>query len=199
MSRHGRNLLVCSIGNPGRQYANTRHSIAHVLMDILLAEHRGQVQPVTSLTKLQGKLFHGISNLNEQLPQHEIGLYKSESYMNVSGVGVHQAWQWHQREHTTSSKLVVIHDDLDTAVGKLKMKSEGSFRGHNGLKSIGSFIPAHGFVRIGIGIGRPSSRDSSLVADYVLSKVPKPELDAIKNDVYYQLRENLSELELTTK
>ena len=114
--------------------------------------------------------------------------------MNISGVGLLKAW----KEFTKSSSdaipgLVVLYDELETTPGVLKVRRgpEGSARGHNGIKSVinslrgAAVLPALGesFVKIGIGIGRPQSRDKDVVSAYVLGQVTRAERDGIEGRV----------------
>ena len=95
--------------------------------------------------------------------------------MNTSGVPVANAWRAYLRtldpEMAKTARLVVLHDELESEFGKLKMKEGGSAKGHNGLKSCMNHLGAKGFVRVGIGIGRPESRESGAVSSYVLRKM----------------------------
>lgn len=93
--------------------------------------------------------------------------------MNVSGAGVAAAWRQFQKEgRGEQAKLVVVHDELELAVGMVKVKQgSASPKGHNGLKSINDSIKGADYTRIGVGIGRPESRDPNVVAGYVLRKM----------------------------
>lgn len=95
--------------------------------------------------------------------------------MNVSGPAVATAWNTFLRdlphEDRTRAKLVVVHDELESPLGKIKVKVGGSARGHNGLKSCVSSLGGMAFTRIGVGIGRPQSRESRDVAIYVLKRM----------------------------
>ena len=107
--------------------------------------------------------------------------------MNVSGPAVATAWKTFLRdlpnEHRTRAKLVVLHDELEIPLGKLKVKVGGSARGHNGLKSCVSSLGGMAFTRIGVGIGRPESRESRDVANYVLKKMSVVELQKVNYGV----------------
>lgn len=105
--------------------------------------------------------------------------------MNVSGPAVATAWKTFLRdlpdeEDRTRAKLVVVHDELESPLGKIKVKSGGgSARGHNGLKSCVGSLGGVAFTRIGVGIGRPESRESRDVANYVLRKMSGVELQKV--------------------
>jgi PTH1 family peptidyl-tRNA hydrolase len=96
--------------------------------------------------------------------------------MNISGVGVGAAWRQFQQEKAAGdseeARLVVVHDELESALGTVGVrKGEASPKGHNGLKSIKEQLPGVEYTRIGIGIGRPESREPDDVAMYVLRKM----------------------------
>ena len=107
--------------------------------------------------------------------------------MNVSGPAVAIAWKAFLRdlssEERTQAKLVIIHDELESQLGKIKVKVGGSAKGHNGLKSCGNSLGAAAFIKIGVGIGRPESRQSNDVAQYVLRKMSSSEIVAFSNGV----------------
>ena len=81
------------------------------------------------------------------------------------------------------AKLVVVHDELESPLGKIKVKIGGSAKGHNGLKSCVSSLGGMAFTRIGVGIGRPESRESRDVANYVLRKMSPVEMQKVSNGV----------------
>ena len=107
--------------------------------------------------------------------------------MNVSGPAVATAWKVFLRElpneERPRAKLVVVHDELEIPLGKIKVKSGGSAKGHNGLKSCVSSLGGMQFMRIGVGIGRPESRESRDVAAYVLRKMTAVELQKVEDVV----------------
>ncbi|KAK9388806.1 peptidyl-tRNA hydrolase [Lipomyces mesembrius] len=192
-----RNLLICSLGNPGLKYAKSRHSLGHILLDFLIADHHRQLERVHS-PSLDGDLTEGISSLNTDLLSQRIAMFKPCTYMNVSGMAIANAWKWSQKKYGQSSLLVILHDELGLPVGKLKMKVGGSSKGHNGLKSIATYIAPDQFTKFGIGIGRPDSRSPEVVADYVLRNVPPSDMTVIMDQVYPQLWQMLANLEKGT-
>lgn len=107
--------------------------------------------------------------------------------MNVSGPALAAAWKAFLRdlpnEDRTRAKLVVVHDELESPLGKIKLKVGGSARGHNGLKSCVSSFGGMAFTRIGVGIGRPESRESRDVANYVLKKMSAVEVQKVNGGV----------------
>ena len=103
--------------------------------------------------------------------------------MNVSGPAVAGAWRTFLKdlasEERSRARLVVVHDELESPLGKIKMKQGGSAKGHNGLKSCISSLGGMNFWRVGVGIGRPESRESRLVAEYVLRKMTPVEVEKV--------------------
>ncbi len=140
--------LVVGLGNPGRQYASTRHNIGFLVADALIARHGGQ-----SLSK---PAFKGdLIKLSDTL------ILKPMTYMNLSGESVAAVARFYR-----SDRLIVIHDDLDLPFGALRFKHGGGTGGHNGLKSIDTHL-GNDYLRVRMGIGRPGSALS--VSDHVLS------------------------------
>ncbi|KAK5125561.1 hypothetical protein LTR16_003304 [Cryomyces antarcticus] len=164
-------LLVASIGNPAPTYSNTLHSAGH-----------------TVLQNLKSLLFNPVfvkdrSLANGLVSEGDNGwtLWQSPSLMNVSGKAVGDAWKKWRVTHGEGA-LVIVHDELERPLGKVTVRRQGgSARGHNGIKSIMSALPSTPFVRIGIGIGRPESREPADVAKYVLRKMTQQERDRIEN------------------
>ncbi|PMD37113.1 peptidyl-tRNA hydrolase [Hyaloscypha variabilis F] len=158
-------LLVCSIGNPG-QYLNTLHSAGHTVLSALATT---LAYPSFQKSRAYG---NGLVSAGS-----EFTLWQSSSLMNVSGVGVAAAWRQFQKEgRGEEARLVVVHDELELAPGLVKVKSgSASTKGHNGLKSINGLLKGTEYTRIGVGIGRPESREPDVVAGYVLRKMSAQE------------------------
>lgn len=113
--------------------------------------------------------------------------------MNVSGAGVAAAWRQFQKESRGEpTRLVVVHDELELGLGQVKVKSgTASAKGHNGLKSINGLLNGNDYTRIGVGIGRPESREPDTVAAYVLRKmsgVEKSKIEGSAGKVVEELR-----------
>lgn len=107
--------------------------------------------------------------------------------MNVSGPAVAAAWKTYLKglpsEDRANAKLVVVHDELESPLGRIKVKHGGSARGHNGLKSVTSSLGGMAYTRVGVGIGRPESRESRDVANYVLRKMTQVEMKKVSDGV----------------
>ncbi|KAF6241673.1 hypothetical protein HO173_000384 [Letharia columbiana] len=167
-----RPLLVASLGNPPPLYKNTLHSAGHTLLSSL--------QQYLSYPPFAKSRPHGNGLFSSG---NDITLWQSPTLMNVSGPAVATAWKTFLRdlpnEDRTRAKLVVVHDELESPLGKIKLKVGGSARGHNGLKSCVSSLGGMAFSRIGVGIGRPESRESRDVANYVLKKMSVVEVQKV--------------------
>lgn len=174
-------LLICSVGNPGSSYANTLHSAGHTVLNRLV-DRLGYPSPRKDRSLGNGRVSKSSSSENEG----DWTLWQSTSYMNESGKGVRAAWSaWSKNIPEGQGKLVVIYDELEKALGTVTLRTNqgASAKGHNGLRSIMSMLGNTPFARIGIGIGRPESRESDDVARYVLRKMTEPEKRKIEESV----------------
>jgi peptidyl-tRNA hydrolase, PTH1 family len=151
-------LLVAGLGNPGPQYARTRHNAGWLVMDELAARHGG-----TYRGKFSGRLAE------VRVDDRRIALLKPETYMNESGRSIAAAAAFFK---TPPSALLVVHDDVDLEDGRLQARAGGGLAGHNGLRSIADALADREFLRLRIGVGRPGRGDPRPVADYVLSRFP---------------------------
>ncbi|CAD0110132.1 unnamed protein product [Aureobasidium uvarum] len=178
-------LLVCSLGNPGAAYANTLHSAGHNVVAALA-------------TLLQAGQFtkdrsYGNGTLTRSYnPEMPWTLWQSPTFMNESGKGVSAAYRTWARENNMQGRLVVVHDELEKPLGSVTIRDkEGlSARGHNGLKSCLASLGGVKFVRVGVGIGRPVSREPNDVARYVLKKmtpVERQKVEGAAEDVLNKL------------
>lgn len=187
-------LLVCSIGNPGAQYANTLHSAGHTVINHL-ASRLGHSNFQKDRSMGNGLVSRG-PYASPGVPG-DWTLWQSTSYMNVSGKDVRNAWTaWSKDYADDRARLVVLHDELEKPLGNVSLKTTqgASAKGHNGLKSIMSVIGKTPFMRIGIGIGRPESRTSDDVARYVLKKMTAMEKTRVEDSVD-EVIQKLRELE----
>ena len=153
--------LIVGLGNPGSRYADTRHNIGFMAAEAIAAEHG--FSPFRA--KFQGQLAEG------RLGDDKAWLLKPETYMNLSGQSVGEAMRFFK---LTPGDIVVLHDELDLAPGKMRVKVGGGHAGHNGLRSIIGHVGAE-FGRVRLGIGHPGDRDR--VSDYVLSPFAKADHD----------------------
>ncbi|TLS35113.1 aminoacyl-tRNA hydrolase [Pseudalkalibacillus caeni] len=160
--------LIVGLGNPGRKYEDTRHNIGFKVID-QLSEKLG--------IELDNKKFNGIYG-KKNIEGESIFLLKPYTYMNLSGESVRPIMDYFD---IPLEDLLVVYDDLDLPVGKIRLRQKGSAGGHNGIKSLIAHLNSQDFKRIRIGVDRPPSGMS--VPDYVLSRFRKEEEDQIKNAV----------------
>lgn len=134
--------LIVGLGNPGQQYAATRHNAGFMMLDYLAAEHK--------LAFIDSKWKALV--VKAVLWNEPVILLKPETFMNLSGVAVAGAAKFYKLQ---PADIVVIHDDLDLESGRLKMVPGGGDGGHKGIRSIIDHLGTKDFPRIKIGIGRP--------------------------------------------
>lgn len=161
-------LLVVGLGNPGAQYEGTRHNIGVEVVELLAARHGGRLRKSKELA-LADEVHVGGRRLALAFPQ---------TFMNLSGDSVRLLVKRYGIEDP--AHLVVVHDELDLPVGRLKLKMGGGLAGNNGLKSIKAHLKTADFGRVRIGIGKPPS--SQRGADHVLrhpTKAERTELDVV--------------------
>lgn len=149
--------LFVGLGNPGRKYARHRHNIGWMAVERIAEDHG--FAPFRA--KFQGRLSEG------QLRGTKVALLLPETYMNESGRSVGAAARFHKVD---PADIVVFHDEIDLAPGKLKCKSGGGHAGHNGLRSLHAHIGPD-YARVRMGVGHPGHKDK--VPGYVLSDFPK--------------------------
>ncbi|KGR88110.1 peptidyl-tRNA hydrolase [Ureibacillus massiliensis 4400831 = CIP 108448 = CCUG 49529] len=160
--------LIVGLGNPGKQYEHTRHNIGFECIDALAEKWNAPLN--------QSK-FNG---LYATIHRHEgkVMLLKPLTYMNLSGECVRPIMDYFDIE---IEDMIVIYDDLDLDVGKLRLRQKGSAGGHNGIKSLIHHLGTQEFNRIRVGISRPPA--GMKVPDYVLSKFTKEEDPIIEEAV----------------
>jgi PTH1 family peptidyl-tRNA hydrolase len=160
--------LVVGLGNPGDQYAATRHNIGQMVIDELARRHSVKFSSHKSRTDIAAfKLGVGID-------AHSVIIGKSKSYMNETGGPVKALANFYSVEPT---KIIALHDELDIPFAAIRTKLAGGDNGHNGLKSMTSSFGTPDYYRIRLGIGRPMGQQDP--ADFVLkafSKVEQKEL-----------------------
>ena len=163
-SRNGVPLLIAGLGNPGAQYARNRHNAGFILADEIHAHYR--FAPWRS--KFDGQLSEG------SLGGRKTYLLKPQTFMNLSGDCIGPALRFFKLPLTA---LVVAHDEIDLAAGKLKVKTGGGDAGQNGLRSITATLGPD-YRRVRIGIGHPG--DKSRVSGHVLQDFSKDDIVWLK-------------------
>ncbi len=139
---HGARLVV-GLGNPGREYAGHRHNVGFMVVDRLA----GAVRIALGQSKFQGRFGQG------DIGKTRLLLLEPETYMNVSGEAVSAAARFFK---VAPDDLLVVHDELDLAFGRLQLKRGGGTGGHNGLESIVEQLGTPDFARLRFGIGKPT-------------------------------------------
>jgi PTH1 family peptidyl-tRNA hydrolase len=159
-------LLVAGLGNPGREYARTRHNVGWLVADELAGRRGGSWRE-----KFSGRLAE------VRVDELRLALLKPETYMNESGRSIGAATRFFKVD---PGLLLVVHDDVDLDEGRLQARLGGGLAGHNGLRSIAQVLGSQEFLRLRIGVGRPGRGDRRSVADYVLSNFdPTVDVDAL--------------------
>ena len=155
--------LICGLGNPGKKYQFTRHNIGFLFIDALIKKNEFQL-----IKKDKSKvIYKGSINGTQCL------FCKPLTFMNLSGFSILEVINFYK---ITKSNLIIVHDDLDLSVGKIKIKVGGGNGGHNGLANIDQMIGV-AYKRLRIGIGHPGLKE--LVDKYVLEKFKKNERKVI--------------------
>lgn len=164
--------LIVGLGNPGKEYENTRHNTGFMVID-KLADKLGVSIEQNKFKGLYTKLkYNG----------EDVILLKPQTYMNLSGESVRQVMDFYK---INQEDILVIYDDMDMPVGKLRLRQTGSAGGHNGVKNIILHTGSQNFNRVRVGIGR---HPYMKVVDYVLSKFTSDESSDIEKGI-----ENASE------
>lgn len=154
-------IIVAGLGNPGREYENTRHNIGFSMLD-RIAKHLN-----IDILEKKHKALIGKGVLGGD----KVILVKPQTYMNLSGESIREVCDYYKVD--PENDLIIIYDDVSLDVGKLRIRGKGSAGGHNGIKSIISHLGTEKFNRIRVGIGdKPKGYD---LADYVLGHFTKEE------------------------
>jgi PTH1 family peptidyl-tRNA hydrolase len=161
--------IIAGLGNPTKEYENTRHNIGFMAVDAL-ADKYG-----ISFMESRHKALIGKGMING----NKVVLVKPLTYMNLSGEAVKSVIDYYKADET--EELIVIYDDISLDVGQLRIRKKGSAGGHNGIKNIIAHLGHDTFMRIKIGVGeKPKGYD---LADYVLGHFTKEELDIMKESL----------------
>jgi PTH1 family peptidyl-tRNA hydrolase len=160
--------LVFGLGNPGKKYDNTKHNIGFIAVD-QIARNLG-----LSFNKTKFKALYAEGNIGSE----KVVLIKPQTFMNLSGESVQP---WVDYYDLTEDDIVVIYDDMDLPVGKIRLRMKGGSGGHNGMKSIIQHLGTKKFNRIRVGVGRPLPQQS--VISHVLSRFSKDSVPDMESSV----------------
>ncbi|WP_026693218.1 aminoacyl-tRNA hydrolase [Peribacillus kribbensis] len=147
--------VIIGLGNPGKQFDQTRHNIGFEVVDELSSKWG------IPLDQAKHKGLFGMGTVNGE----KVLLLKPMTYMNLSGESISAVLNFYK---LAPKDIVVIYDDLDLPSGKIRLRQKGSAGGHNGIKSTIAHLGTQEFNRIRIGVGRPSEKNS--VSNFVLGK-----------------------------
>jgi peptidyl-tRNA hydrolase, PTH1 family len=153
-------LLIAGLGNPGARHARNRHNIGFMALEAIAKQHR--IGPFR--TRFQGAVAEGV------IGETRVALLAPQTFMNESGRSVGEAMRFHK---IGLDAVIVLHDELDLAPAKVRVKSGGGNAGHNGLRSISAHI-GNDYKRVRLGIGHPG--DKALVYSFVLNDFAKSEM-----------------------
>lgn len=158
--------IIAGLGNPTKEYEGTRHNIGFSVIDQLADQYN------ISMTEKKHKAVCGKGVIEGQ----KVVLLKPQTYMNLSGESIADAVNYYKID--PEEDLIVIYDDIDLDVGRLRIRAKGSAGGHNGMKNIIAHLGTQVFSRVRVGVGaKPKGWD---LADYVLGRFSKEELPAIQ-------------------
>jgi peptidyl-tRNA hydrolase, PTH1 family len=157
--------IIVGLGNPGKEYARTRHNAGFQTIDRLAEKHG------LKFGKMMSRAIIAVGEINGT----KVVLVKPQTFMNESGTAVGPIVKFYK---TPPAGLLVIYDDLDLAVAQIRMRKFGGAGGHNGMKSIVARVGTENFPRLRIGIGRPPGRMDPV--DYVLEPFSKVELELMQ-------------------
>ncbi|MGZ4708753.1 MAG: aminoacyl-tRNA hydrolase [Acidimicrobiales bacterium] len=152
-------LLVVGLGNPGAEYAGSRHNVGFDVVDLLASRHGGRLK--------KGKERALVDEV--RIGGRRVALAEPQTYMNDSGASVIRLVRRYDIDDF--HRLVIVQDELDLPIGRMKVKVGGGLAGHNGLRSIRAHLHTDDFVRVRIGVGRPPSKEQG--ADHVLKRPGK--------------------------
>lgn len=169
-------FMIVGLGNPGGEYANTRHNAGFLAID-----HIAQKMGV-SIDRAKFRALYGMGEIGG----HKVILLKPQTYMNLSGEAVRPCAEFYK---IAPENIIVISDDVNLAVGRMRLRKSGSDGGQNGLKNIIYQLQSDAFPRIRIGVGQKPSPEYDL-ANWVLGKFPEADQKVLKEEfdvVYHTL------------
>ena len=159
---------MVGLGNPGGKYAGSRHNIGFLCLDNYVQSHHLAF----------AKSRHKALVTEAKTGNYDVILAKPQTFMNLSGEAVGRLFRQHK---VKSENMIVVHDDLDLPVGRIRIRLGGSSGGHKGINSIVEHISSQEFVHIRVGIGRPNNGSEEDIINYVLGDFTPEEKAVIKN------------------
>ena len=159
-------FLIVGLGNPGKEYENTRHNIGFEVIDYIANKYNIELNRV----KFKGVYGEGF------IENKKVILLKPTTYMNLSGESIREVINFYK---LTEEDIIVLYDDVSLEVGRLRIREKGSAGGHNGIKSIIANLSTDVFPRIKIGVGQPKGD----LVSHVLGKFSKDEQEVLKESM----------------
>lgn len=157
--------VVVGLGNPGKQYEKTRHNVGFDVIDILSKEYD------INVSKIKHKALIGEGRVGSE----KVLLVKPQTYMNLSGETLIDIYNYYKID---MENIIVVYDDIDLDVGKIRIRKKGRGGTHNGMRSITKCLGSNDFPRVRVGVSKP--RPGQDLADFVLSRFGKEESDNIE-------------------
>jgi peptidyl-tRNA hydrolase, PTH1 family len=161
--------IIAGLGNPGNEYAQTRHNAGYWFIDHLISQYNLTLKNESRFSGEIAKLSNSSGN---------VWLLKPTNFMNRSGQSIAQLARFYKIDPL---QILVVHDELDLSPGTVKLKKSGGHGGHNGLRDTISQLGSNNFYRLRLGIGHPGSKEQ--VVGFVLGKTPKTEKALIENAI----------------
>lgn len=155
-------FLIAGLGNPGREYANTRHNVGFDVLDLISSEYNISI----NRTKFKGEYGEG------SISGEKVILLKPATFMNLSGESVAEAVKFYK---IPKDKIIVVYDDISLEVGRMRIRKSGSAGGHNGIKNIIAQLGDDVFTRIKVGVGAPNGN----LVNYVLGHFNEQDRTAV--------------------
>lgn len=179
----GKNMyIIVGLGNPGRQYDATRHNVGFIAIDEIAKRLN------IKMDRLKFKAIVGEGRIGTE----KIVLAKPQTFMNLSGQSVVELMNYYKVDR---SKLIVIYDDIDIDVGRIRIRLKGSAGTHNGMKNIIYLLGYDDFPRIRIGVSKP--RPQQDLASFVLSKFEKEEIQPMIDSIETAAKAAIESVETT--
>ena len=181
---NGREIFIIGLGNPGKEYTNNRHNIGFLILEHFAKKYNSKFVFKNKLKSSYSEVKNG--NLIYRL-------FRPKTFMNNSGDAVKAILDWYKADVT---QIVVIFDDIDLPIGKIRFRKKGSSGGHNGIKSIIDKLQTQNFNRIKVGIGTPPKNDQGRdfnTVSHVLGNISSNE-NIILEKVYKHIIDSLEEL-----
>lgn len=160
--------LIVGLGNPEEEYSRTRHNMGFNTINKIATQYNIDVH------KKKFKGLYGIGNIEGE----KVILLKPQTYMNLSGESIKEVINFYQ---ISTKELIIIYDDMDIEIGKIKLRKKGGAGSHNGMKSVIENLKTEEFPRVRIGIGKP--KDKSKMIEYVIGPIPKEEITGLEKGI----------------